>query len=154
MNENKIAEINTLVRKNSKNELMRLCKEKNLNYSGTKHDMAVRLIGGLKPETNTLQKEKHVKKIIVRKNKMDLWEFEGLIFDDKTKNVIGCLDQDGTIQPLQRKDVEKCKQYKFLYTLPEILDERLNVSKNIMEQISSSDEEEQEDDNEDEENNF
>lgn len=121
MNETKIAEINKLVRKNSRNELVRLCKEKSLSSSGTKHDMAVRLVGGLQevkeePDVNT-------KKLIIRKNRMGLWEYEGLIFDDKTKNVIGRL-VDGTIHPLQRKDIETCRQYKFRYTLPDILDER------------------------------
>jgi hypothetical protein len=145
MNETKIAEVNALVRKNSRNELARLCKEKNLTCSGTKHDMAVRLIGGLNDE----KKEKIVevvKKIIIRRNHNGQWEYDGLIFDDKTKNVIGVLSE-GVIQPLKRKDIEKCKQYKFKYILPIILDERDDMTKTPADELSSD---EEDDDLEDE----
>lgn len=138
MNETKIAEINTLVRKNSKNELIRLCKEKNLPFSGTKHEMAVRIMGGLK--TTQEEKTQNIKKIIIKKNEKGMWEFEGLVFDEKTKNVVGCLDQDGKIQPLQRNDIEKCRQYKFLYIMPEILDERPDILKTFSDVVSSEDE--------------
>lgn len=139
MNETKIAEVNTLVRKNSRTELIRLCKEKNLSCSGTKHDMAVRLIGG-EEKKQTL--EPQVKKIIIKRNKYGDWEYEGLIFDDKTKNVVGRLE-DGIVKPLQRHDIEKCKQFKFRYTLPQILDERHDVSRNMVHELSSDDEDEE-----------
>ena len=139
MNETKIAEVNTLVRKNSRTELIRLCKEKNLSISGTKHDMAVRLIGGLNEENKVILTP-HVKKIIIRRDPSGRWEYEGLIFDDKTKNVVGRLE-DGIVKPLQRQDIEKCKQYKFRYTLPPILDERQDVSRNVAHELSSDEEE-------------
>jgi hypothetical protein len=140
MNETKIAEVNTLVRKNSRTELVRLCKEKNLSVSGTKHDMAVRLIGGLNEEKKVVL-EPQVKKIIIRRDPSGRWEYEGLIFDDKTKNVVGRLE-DGVVKPLQRQDIEKCKQYKFRYTLPQILDERLDASsRNAAHELSSDEEE-------------
>jgi hypothetical protein len=138
MNETKIAEVNTLVRKNSRTELIRLCKEKNISCSGTKHDMAVRLIGG---EEKKEMLEPQVKKIIIKRNRFGEWEYEGLIFDDKTKNVVGRLE-DGSIKPLQRQDIEKCKQFKFRYTLPQILDERHDVSRNMIHELSTDDEEE------------
>jgi len=138
MNETKIAEVNTLVRKNSRTELMRLCKEKNLNCSGTKHDMAVRLIGGLEEKKQVME---HVKKIVIQRNQYGEWDFEGLIFDNKTKNVVGRMHEDGVLRPLQRQDIEKCKQYKFRYTLPQILDERHDVHRNPSDQLSSDEEE-------------
>ena len=138
MNETKIAEVNTLVRKNSRTELIRLCKEKNLSCSGTKHDMAVRLIGGEKKDII----EPHVKKIIIKRNTNGQWEYDKLIFDDKTKNVVGRLE-DGIVKPLQRHDIEKCKQFKFRYTLPQILDERHDVSRNMVHELSSDDEDEE-----------
>lgn len=143
MNESKIAEVNTLVRKNSKNELARLCKERNLSISGTKHDMAVRLIGGLEEKKEKLVPQ--VRKITITKNPQGQWEWEGLVFDEKTKNIIGCQKGDGIIHPLQRQDIEKCKQYKFRYLLPDILDDRPDA---IREVVVSSDEE---DNNEEEE---
>lgn len=144
MNEAKIAEVNSLVRKNSRNELVRLCKEQNLSYSGTKHDMAVRLMGGLHQDEPV---QNHVRKIIIHKNKNGLWEFAGLIFDDHTKNVMGRLDEDGiTILPLRRCDIEKCRQYKFRYNMPEVLDERPGTVKSYEhgDGSQSSDEEEEE----------
>lgn len=145
MNEAKIAEINKLVRKNSRNELIRLCKENNLSSSGTKHDLAVRLMGGFQEEKQ--EPAVNTKKLIIRRNRMGNWEYDGLIFDDKTKNVIGRL-VDGVIQPLQRKDIETCRQYKFKYTLPEILDERDDAHRTTS---VSSDEEEEDDDIQEEE---
>lgn len=148
MNETKIAEVNTLVRKNSRTDLIRLCKEKNLNCSGTKHDMAVRLIGGLEEKKQITD---HVKKIVIRRNQYGEWEYEGLIFDDKTKNVVGRRHEEGGVKPLQRQDIEKCKQYKFRYTLPQILDERHDVHRNPTDQLSSDEEEEDTNDDMEEE---
>lgn len=143
MNETKIAEVNTLVRKNSKNELVRLCKERNLSCSGTKHDMAVRLIGGLQEKKQDL--EKHIHKITIQRNQYGQWEFEGLVFDNKTKNVVGCLSENGLVRPLQRQDIEKCKQYKFRFLLPNILDERPDT---VREAVISDDDDEDEDEEE------
>lgn len=140
MNENKIAEVNALVRKNSRTELIRLCKERSLNCSGTKHDMAVRLIGGLEETKEMI--EPHVKKIVIQRNHHGQWEYDGLIFDDKTKNVVGKLDFQGVFQPLQRSDIEKCKKYKFRYVLPQILDERHDAHRNLVHELSSDEEEE------------
>lgn len=147
MNEAKIAEINTLVRKNSRTELVRLCKEKNLNCSGTKHDMAVRLTGGLEKKEEVVG---HVKKMVIRRNHHGLWEYEGLVFDDKTKNVVGRWE-DGVLQPLRRSDIEKCKQYKFRYNLPPVLDERQDAHRSRAQELSSDEEEEEEDAMEEEE---
>jgi hypothetical protein len=146
MNEDKIAEINTLVRKNSKNELVRLCKEKNLSVSGTKHDMAMRLMG--QTTINAPEQQKNVKKIIIQKNQKGVWEFDGLVFEEKTKNVVGYLDEEGKTQPLQRKHIEKCRQYKFLYSMPEILDERPDAIKTCADDISSEEENEEEEEEE------
>jgi hypothetical protein len=151
MNETKIAEVNLLVRKNSRNELVRLCKEKNMACSGTKHDMAVRLIGGFDQEP----KEKlvaDIKKIVIKRNTKGQWEYDRLIFDDKTKNVIGCLDEDNTLKPLQRDDIEKCKQHKFRFVLPNILDERTDIDNKKSHELSS-DEDNDADDDDDLENN-
>ena len=135
MNENKIAEVNKLVRKHSRTELVRLCKEKNLACVGTKHDMAVRLMGGF--EETKMAVEEHNRKIVITRNAEGKWEYEGLIFDDRTKNVISRADGN----PLQREDIEKCRQYKFRYVLPEILEERTDNTKVFAHDSSSEDEE-------------
>lgn len=147
MNETKIAEINTLVRKNSRNELARMCKEKNLSCSGTKHDMAVRLVGGL-GSGDSQPPPASVRKIIIRRNVFGVWEYDGLVFDDKTKNVIGCACADGSVRPLQRADIEKCRQHKFRCVLPNLLDDRPDAA-HPTNHDSSSDEEDGSDDHDD-----
>lgn len=141
MNEAEIARVNTLVRQNSRTDLIRMCKEKNLNCSGTKHDMAVRLIGG--QEKAAVVIEPIVKKIVIRRNGAGLWEYDGLVFDDNSRNVVGRWE-DGVLQPLRRADIEKCKQYKFRYTLPQVLDERQDPHRTMAQELSSDDEEEEE----------
>jgi hypothetical protein len=141
MNDTKIAEVNTLVRKNSKNELARLCRERNLSFTGTKHDMAVRLIGGLEEKKEALVPQ--VRKIVIARNAEGQWEWEGLVFDEKTKNVVGRRGEGGVVCPLQRQDIEVCKQHKFRYLLPDILNERPDATR---ETVVSSDEEEDDDD--------
>lgn len=136
MNEDRIAQVNKLVRKHSRNELARLCKEKNLSCVGTKHDMAVRLMGGLEETKTTV--EEHNRKIVIKRNAKGQWEYEGLIFDDRTKNVV--CRSDG--EALQRPDIEKCRQYKFRYVLPDILEERKDDSKVFTNDPSSDEEEE------------
>jgi len=125
MNEQKILEVNSLVRSNSRTDLIAKCKEKNLSATGTKHDMAVRLIGGwASDETKTqIGVQPVIPQIIITKNAKGLWIFENIVFDDNTKNAIGYLAEDGTQQPLQRHHIEICKRYKFRYVLPNILDE-------------------------------
>jgi hypothetical protein len=120
MNEEKILQINTLVRTKSRTELIKMCKEKNMNYSGTKHDMAVRLMGGMTTPTPI---KADIPRIIIRRDAHGRWRFKDLIFDDVTKNVVGVLTATGNIQPLQRKDIEICHCYKFRYHLPDILDD-------------------------------
>lgn len=155
MNEEKIAEVNRLVRKHSRNELVQLCKEKNLPCSGTKHDLSVRLIGGF---TKT-QEEKQViieqvRKLKITRNTHGQWEFEGLIFDKNTKNVIGWVENgDPEVKPLQRDQIEKCKQYKFKYNLPEILDERQDIDNSKIYELSTEDEAENDEDDENDDDN-
>lgn len=144
MNEQKILEVNNLVRSHSRTELIAKCKDKNLSATGTKHDMAVRLIGGwVSDETKTqIGTQPMIPSLVITRNAKGLWVFENIVFDDKTKNAIGYLADDGTQHPLQRQQIETCKRYKFRYLLPEILDEDPTVvrPKEIME-IGSEDEE-------------
>ena len=125
MNEDKVKQVNTLVRAKSRTELITMCKERTLAANGTKHDMAVRLIGGWDDNKQAPNTTPTIPQIVIRKNTHGHWTYEGIVFDDKTKNAIGTLSSDGTnILPLQREHIEICKKYKFRYILPEILDDR------------------------------
>ena len=142
----KVAEINSLVKSKSRNELVLMCKEKLLPCNGTKHDMAVRLVGGLTDKKTPVSQD--IKKIVIPRVQ-GRWVFQDIVFDDKTKNAIGRLSEDGTIAPLQRKQIEICKQYKFKYVLPECLDDRPDPPE--IRRDDSSDEEEYDSADEEEE---
>lgn len=149
MNEQKMLDVNNLVRAKSRNELIIMCKENNLSFTGTKHDMAVRLLGGW-DKTESPGLVPMIPKIIIRRDEMGRWNHEGIIFDDRTKNAIGYLDErTKTLQPLQRSQIEICKKYKFRYVLPDILDENPDALESAAEEdeeTGSDDEEEEEDD--------
>lgn len=136
----KVSQINSLVRSKSRNELVMMCKEKNLPYSGTKHDMAVRLIGGL---SEPKQIHQQIRKIIIPRIN-GKWIFQDIVFDDKTKIAVSRLMPDGSLGSLQRSQIEICKQYKFKYKLPDILDDRPDPPEKN--NSYSSDEEEEEED--------
>ena len=150
MNEKKILEVNSLVRANSRTDLIQKCKEKNLSVSGTKHDMAVRLIGGW--DADEAKTTSSIPKIIITRNSRGMWEYNGILFDDKTKNAIGYLDVDGKVKPLQREHIEICKRYKFRYNLPDVLDEDVNMIQKASQDEDSDESEEILDEEEDEEN--
>lgn len=137
----RIKQIQALVSTKSRNELIEMCKKKNVSATGTKHDMACRLIG--EPEKKL---KPFFEKIVIRKNKDGLWVFQDVVFDDKTKYAVSCLDKNGRVVPLDRKHIEICQQYKFKYVLPEVLDERPDP---VPMTHDSSDEEEEEEFEED-----
>lgn len=154
MNEEKIIEVNGLVRAKSRNELISMCKERSLPVSGTKHDMAVRLIGGWADEDTctSIRLQPSIKPIIIKRNCNGQWEFDGIIFDDNTRNAIGYLTDNGSVQPLQRDHIDICKKYKFKYILPCSLDDRSDHNDRQAVVDSSDSESETDSDNEDENN--
>ena len=144
MNEEKINEVNSMVRSKSRSELIAMCKDKNIAYSGTKHDMAVRLLGGWnRKEEDNPRLSAFFRKIIIEKNEAGLYTYEGLVFDEKTKNVIGVW-KEGAVAPLSRESIELCKKYKFRFVLPDVLDE--NPLYERADHPSSDEEEDEEED--------
>lgn len=137
--------------KKSLSELKALCKEKKLKVSGTKKELVERLtkFGNIPPlesvtETKTRKKrtppmkrpvilqglEEHVEKIHIRRNTYGYYEHPetGFIFDEKTHQVIGkqreVFDPSQTsdsIEPLTAEDIEKCKELRFEYVIPDTL---------------------------------
>jgi len=110
--------INQFVRKFSKEELMKFCKEKNISTEGTKNDLAKRL---LTAKTNSSSN-----KIIYKLSKNAFGNYvhneTNLVFDPFSKKVIGYQQQNGNIRTLNRNDIEVCNKYKFLFDLPNLLD--------------------------------
>lgn len=141
--------------KMSKPELVELCKAKNLRYSGTKAVLIERLTNGdsapkkvskAPKKESKASKSKVVKKLIaqvpsieVRRNAHGNHEHAetGLVFDRKTKKVIGTQNSDGSINTLTEDDIDTCNRFKFEYVLPD------NLDNNEDEAVDELDEEEE-----------
>lgn len=127
-----------------KDELVALCKSKNLRYSGTKQELIQRLEpkSSILPSKTTFQKKKklfedkelsidviksliaELNPIVIRKNKNGRFEDRKhhLIFDEVTKKVIGKEDENGNLIQLEENDIIVCKKLGYDYELPENLD--------------------------------
>lgn len=152
----------------NKAELVSLCKSHNYKCTGTKAVLTARLLG--KPEEKSTKKSttkkstKTSKKvesnsaiikkltadiptIPIRRNQFNNHEHPetGLVFDKKTKMVIGKQNDDGSLLDLTSDDIENCKKYKFRYTIPENLNQN-NLDDVKVEELDVSDDEEEESD--------
>jgi len=138
--------------KMTKNELVDLCKAKGYKVTGTKAELIDRLTSCPQPTKNGKEIvviEKSCKKFgssepsviskltseipTVRINKNVFGNYEhaetSLLFDDKTKKVIGKQNDDGTIANLTRDDMDICNKYKFCYVIPDNLNETKDKGK-------------------------
>ena len=133
----------------SAKELKEMCKAKGLKCSGTKPVLIATLIAG--PVEKTPPKSSKntapppvIKKITstlaavpIRRNTFNNYEHpeSGLVFDPKTKKVIGKQKQDGEVSTLTPDDIELCKKFKFEYTLPENLDSNSKLEDEQVEEL-------------------
>lgn len=69
-----------------------------------------------------------------------------LVFDKKTKKVIGKQADDGEILTLTDEDIENCKKYKFPWVTPENLDEKTSLDDVKIDELEEDEEELDEDD--------
>jgi hypothetical protein len=126
------------LKKLKKPELKEMCKEKGLKLTGTKSDLIGRLLNGKpqeakKKSTKTKKKEtvpvvkklqENLSVMVIRRNAFGNLEHSesSMIFDRKTKKVIGKQNKNGNIDELTVADIDICNKYKFDYNLPENLD--------------------------------
>lgn len=98
--------------------------------------------------------------VTIRKNKWNNLEHPAtrLVFNDKN-TVIGKQEDDGSVAELDDEDVQNCKKYKFLYTMPKNLDKKVETKieeldddedEDVVVELSEEDEEEAEGDDDDE----
>lgn len=103
----------------TKQELMEMCRERNMNCYGTKFDMVQRLLSSEKK--GILQEIKHsIPAIRLYKDTASnvfVHPETGLVFDPNERKVVGRRD-DGKIVGLTYKDIQTCLRYKFRYVLP------------------------------------
>lgn len=161
---------NTLL-KMTKTELVELCKSKGLKISGSKQELADRILNA---ETNKKESlftdtkkssqkgsptviKKLVEKIPsiqIRRNKFDNFVHEetGLVFNNKTQKVYGKQNPDGSVSDLTSEDIDLCNKYKFSYYIPDNLDKKSSIKDiDIKDLDDSEDVEEVEDDVDEEE---
>ena len=152
-------DISSGLSKMTKNELVDLCKAKGYKVTGTKSELIERLTSLPKEIVVTERvREKivtkepeivkqliaHVPTVPIRKNVFGNYEHPetSLIFDDKTKKVIGKQNDDGTVSSITRSDIDMCNKFKFQYEIPLNLNEdKITVSATEGDEEGDEDEE-------------
>lgn len=125
-------QMNQLLKANTKTDLMKLCKERNLPCKGTKFDLGMQILGfnsnGLNKQSR-FQASNH-QPIIIQKNNYGhyIHDSTNLVFDPVSRCVIGKQSIEGKINDLSRNDIYTCQQFKFQYLLPETLDDQMEHS--------------------------
>uniref|UniRef100_A0A6C0IFX3 SAP domain-containing protein n=1 Tax=viral metagenome TaxID=1070528 RepID=A0A6C0IFX3_9ZZZZ len=125
MNPEELKRLNAFIRQNSKPELTKQCLEKNLSVKGTKHDMAVRLLGISMRPSIAVEDVAQRPILLIRRNQHGRYVHDPtrLVFDKLSRKVVGREGKNGEVNDLQRNDIQVCQQYKFQYVLPEYLDD-------------------------------
>jgi hypothetical protein len=134
--------VNSFVRSHSKTDLQEMCKKQQKSQSGTKFDMALRVLD-ISEKTNQPKSDKVQSTLILKIVKNEFGNYahleSGMVFDSNTKRVIGVQLPNGNVRPLQRNDIETCQKYKFQFNFPTSLD-----PSPIFEILENSDDENQE----------
>jgi len=142
-------ELNTSYNKMKKPELVKLCVDKGYKSSGSKPELITYLIDEVKEDEVKPQKKTTktasmkpvvtqvdiIKKIVaaspvivIRRNKYGNYEHPDscFIFNQTTKKVIGKQEDDGSVSPITKSDIDTCNKYNFDYEIPECLDNKLS----------------------------
>ena len=124
MNPEELKKLNAFIRQHSKLEMTKQCLVKNLSVKGTKHDMAVRILGIQMRDAISVENASRPV-IVIRRNSRGRYVHDSthLVFDKLSRKVIGREGKHGEVHDLKRQDIQVCRQYKFYYTLPECLDD-------------------------------
>ena len=111
----------------NRNELVELCKSKNLKFGGTKNDLIQRLLTGVETKKAEPQVALPTPKLIskpeptaIHRNKFGNFEHNetGFVFNQVTTAVFGKQNADGSISSLTVEDINLCNKYKFTYNIP------------------------------------
>jgi hypothetical protein len=149
----------------SKAQLVDICKSKGLFSVGTKAQLISILEGGPAPlpkvkakTAKEIKTQKQVEKfgnvstIVVRRNAFNNFESPqtGFIFNPSTKKVFGIQHESGSITPLTKADIEKCKMLKLKYDPPANLEAEVGLDSVQVDELQENDFEEEEFSDEDE----
>lgn len=147
-----------------KPELQALCRKKGVKCSGTKEQLISYLLGkeSPSPKKSSPKKKKVESKVVettpiakkltakvptvaIRRNQFGNHEHPetSLVFDKKTKKVIGKQNDDGSVDDLTKADIDICNQYKFEYTNPDNLEKKTKLEDEKVEGLEEEFEEEE-----------
>lgn len=144
----------TMLNKMKKPELLIMCKEKGFCCKGSKPDLIKNIINKLvqvdEPKKEVVPKKKvveniiseiskHVPVIVIKRNKHGNHEHQDthMVFDHKTRTVIGVQQDDGSISMLTKADIEKCHELNFKYNIPTSLNQ-VNTEQDIEKEITDT----------------
>ena len=118
----------------TKNEIIEMCKTKNIKVSGTKNELISRLLECNKKTTTpqisiTKKLIEKIPKIEIKKNAHGNYEHleTTFVINNKTQKVYGKQNKDGSISNLTTEDINLCNKYKFSYELPTNLEKKINI---------------------------
>lgn len=161
-----VTDINRMMRTHSRSDLNRMCTEASLAGSGTKHDMAQRLVLArhrkIESRDCVLNRLRRQRKQIYLTQLNDghyLYPEPNLVFHQQTRRVFCRHVGDATdgvpkqYETLRESDLEFCRQWKIPYSVPEMpvqdlepVDECKESQTTIRETDSSDEDEDDHDD--------
>jgi hypothetical protein len=137
-------------------DLVQLCKSRGLKCGGTVAVLRERLMGkeDIAPVKKSPPKKEKEKKVapVIAKHLIDkrekivpirssfgnlIHEPSKLVFDSRTKSVIGKEIENGTVEELTADDINICNKYKFGYVLPENLDQNTDLANVQVDELDS-----------------
>lgn len=153
--------------KSKKPEIQALCRQRGLKTTGTKEELIALLIGKkdtlpkktettavTQPKKTTTKKTKpepetpvvkkltgNITTVAIRRNQFGHHEHPetSLVFDTKTRKVIGKQNDDGTVADLTPEDIDTCNQYKFKFTRPENLEKKMKLDDVAVDELDDED---------------
>jgi hypothetical protein len=142
-------------------ELKALCKQRNLPVSGTKAKLVSLLAESNKPQETVSPKKAPPKEktsailkkvaditptVAIRRNKWGNHEdpSTSFVFDKKSKKVMGKQNQDGSIDPLTKEDINICNKHKYDFIPPENLDHNKTLQDEQVDELAEDDDEDEE----------
>lgn len=136
--------------KMKRNELIEVCKKRELSVSGTKKDLIKRILKKENQKENIVDKlDLSLNSVIIKKNSFGNYVHSPtkFVFNKENKSVVGKEDDEGQILPLDKNDIDICNKYKFKFVVPEDLNTKdEDEEEEIIEDSDSEEEESEEED--------
>jgi len=137
--------------KMKRNELIEVCKKRELSTSGTKKDLIKRILKKENKKENIVDKlDLSLNSVIIKKNSFGNYVHSPtkFVFNKDNKSVVGKEEDEGQILQLDKNDIDICNRYKFKYIVPEDLNtkDEDEVEEVIEDSDTEEDSEEEEED--------